>query len=408
MPPRRTARRQSTSASTPAPTQWLELSELLDYVGQVLGQGLPGGVWVRAEIAELTDRRHLYLELIQLEGGQQVAKCRAALWATQRYALEGKLKQATGGGLSTGMTVLLYCVAEFHPQYGFSLHIQDIAPEFTLGEAAARLERLRTTLQAEGLYARNRTLPLPTDYSRLAVITPEGAAGLGDFHREVAPLQQAGVLELHYLPATFQGREASASLSRAIAAALALHAEQPLDALVLLRGGGATTDLAWLNDAEVGRAVALFPVPVITGLGHARDTTLPDELAALRTDTPSKAAAHIVRTVAGAAAQAQADWQTIRRAGAEEAVNADAGARWLRDRLRTAAERQLTGAQRDVSALMRSAVGLSPERTLGRGYAVVRGPGGQAVTRAAQVQPGDCLTLQLADGRLTVEVQHLQ
>ncbi|GHG08462.1 exodeoxyribonuclease 7 large subunit [Deinococcus piscis] len=402
MPPRRPARRQS--AEPPPPTQWLELSELLDYVGQVLGRGLPGAVWVRAEIAELTDRRHLYLELIQLEGGQQVAKCRAALWARERYALEGKFRRVTGGGLGTGMKVLLFCTAEFHPQYGFSLHIQDIAPEFTLGEAAAQLRAQRETLQAEGVYALNRALPLPADYARLAVIAPEGAAGLGDFHREVAPLQAAGVLDLHYLQATFQGREASASLTRAASAALELHAREPLDALVVIRGGGAATDLAWLNDLDFGRALALFPVPVITGLGHARDDTLPDELAALRTDTPSKAAAHIVRTVVNAAAQAQADWQAIRRAGTEEAVNADAGIRWLRDRLRAAVQRQLTGAERDVTALMRSAVGLSPERTLARGYAVVRSADGVA-TRAADLRAGEQVTLQFADGEVRAEIR---
>ena len=402
MPPRRPARRQSTEA--PPPSQWLELSELLDYVGQVLGRGLPGAVWVRAEIAELTDRRHLYLELIQLEGGQQVARCRAALWARERYALEAKFRRVTGGGLGTGMRVLLFCTAEFHAQYGFSLHIQDISPEFTLGEAAARLNAQREQLQAEGVYGLNRALPLPADYARVAVIAPEGAAGLGDFHREVAPLQAAGVLELHYLRATFQGREAGASLTHAVAEALALHAGQPLDALVVIRGGGATTDLAWLNDLEFGRALARFPAPVITGLGHARDDTLPDELAALRTDTPSKAAAHIVRTVVGAAAQAQADWQAIRRAGAEEAAGADAGVRWLRDRLRAAAQRQLTGAERDVTALMRSAVGLSPERTLGRGYAVVRG-GGRVVTHAAELRAGEQVTLQFADGEVRAEIR---
>ena len=264
---------------------------------------------------------------------------------------------------------------------------------------------MRSTLQAEGLYGLHRALPLPADFARLAVITPEGAAGLGDFHREVAPLEQAGVLELHYLQATFQGRDASRSLSAAIAGALALHEQQPLDALVMIRGGGATTDLAWLNDLSVGRALAQFPVPVITGLGHARDDTLPDEVAALRTDTPSKAAAHIVRTVVNAAAQAQADWQTIRRCGAEEAVNADASVRWLRDRLRTAVQRQLQQAERDVSGLMRSAVGLSPERTLERGYAVVRGAGGEPVTRAAQVAEGEALTLHFADGTVQVQVK---
>ncbi len=404
MSPRRHA--SSSTPAQPAPTQWLELAELLDYVGQVLGRGLPGGVWVRAEVTALRDRRHLYLELTQTgENGTQVAACRATLWANVRYGLEGKLKQATGGGLDVGMTVLVFATAEFHPQYGFSLNIQDIAPEFTLGEAASRLQQMRGTLQAEGLYDLNKTLPLPPDYCRIAVIAPQGAAGLGDFRREVAPLEAAGVLETHYLTATFQGREAGRSLNAAAAAALDLHAQEPLDALVVIRGGGATTDLAWLNDLDFGRALAQFPAPVITGLGHARDDTLPDEVAALRTDTPSKAAAHIVRRVAGAALQAQADWRAVQALGLEAAVNAEASLLWLRDRLRSAALRRTQAAEREAAALMRSAVGLSPQRTLRRGYALVRGPGGEPVTGAAQVQAGDLLTLQFADGSVRVQAE---
>ncbi|PNY81289.1 exodeoxyribonuclease VII large subunit [Deinococcus koreensis] len=398
-----TGRKRKKEVTRP-PEQFLELSEVLDYVGQVIARGVPGAVWVRAEVASLTDRRHLYLDLVQLGEDGEVARCRATVWARDRSLLEAKFRKATGGGFSAGQKLLLFCTPEFHPQYGFSLHILDTAPEFTLGDAALRLDAMRETLVREGVYGQNRLLPAPQDFARLAVIAPQEAAGLGDFRREVDVLEAAGIVQIRYLEATFQGAAASASLGRAVAQARALHEHAPLDALVVIRGGGAVSDLAWLNDLDLARALATFPVPVITGLGHARDDTLPDEVAHSRTDTPSKAAALIVGTVLGAASQAQEDVRTIRAHGARALVDADARALWARDRIRTAAERLLDAARADVDSLMRQALGLTPERTLARGYALVRGRDGEVVTRAAHVQPGERLILEFSDGQVAVGV----
>lgn len=395
-------RRRKKSEATRPPEQFLELAEVLDYVAAVIARGVPGAVWVRAEIASLTDRRHLYLDLVQLGDGGEIAKCRATVWARERFELEGKFRRATGGALEAGLKVLVFCTPDFHAQYGFSLHILDIAPEFTLGDAAARLGVMRETLVREGVYGLNRSLPAPADYARVAVISPEGAAGLGDFRRETDALEAAGVIEFAYLEATFQGRAASASVTRAIAQARELHGDLPLDALVVIRGGGAVTDLAWLNDLDVARALATFPAPVITGLGHARDDTLPDEVAHTRTDTPSKAAALIVGVVAAAAAQAVQDTRTIRASGAQVYVDAESRALWARDRIRDGAARVTERQRADVDALMRQALGLTPERTLARGYALVRDEAGQPVTRAAMVGAGQGLTLEFGDGTVDV------
>lgn len=129
---RRKTGRGSSGATRP-PEQFLELSELLAYVGQVVARGLPGAVWVRAEIASVTDRRHLYLDLVQAAEDGEVAKCRATVWARERFSLEGKFRRATGGTLTAGLKVLLFAEATFHEQYGFSLNVLDVAPEFTLG-----------------------------------------------------------------------------------------------------------------------------------------------------------------------------------------------------------------------------------------------------------------------------------
>ncbi|WP_425148208.1 exodeoxyribonuclease VII large subunit [Deinococcus sp.] len=391
---------------THPPATFLELSDLLAYVGQVIERGIPGAVWVRAELSSVTDQRHLYLDAVQSgEDGREVAKARAILWARERYALEGKFRRATGGGLAAGMSVLLMVTAGFHPQYGFSLTVLDIAPEFTLGDMALKLEGIRRTLESEGLLERNRSLPEPPDYTRVAVISPRQAAGLGDFRREADVLEAAGLVEFVYLPATFQGREAPRSLLNALGAALLAHAEQPLDALVVIRGGGATTDLAWLNDLELARAVARFPVPVISGIGHARDDTILDEVAGVRMDTPSRAAALIVSTVAAGAQEAYKDYLQIMLAGRAVLNRADAEASWALDRVTRTAGRLVERQSAEVDAAMRSILGLTPRRTLERGYALVRNRAGELVTRAAQVSGGELLSLEFQDGEVSVRTE---
>ena len=387
---------------TRAPEQFLELSDLLGYVSQVITRGIPGAVWVRAELSSVTDRRHLYLDVVQLEDGQEVAKARATLWARERYSLEGKFRKATGGGLRSGMKLLLYVTAEFHPQYGFSLHILDLSPEFTVGDQAIKLENIRRVLDAEGLLERNRELPPPDDFSRVAVISPRAAAGLGDFVREAARLERAGAVTFVYLQATFQGREAAASLMTALSSALLTHLEAPLDALVIIRGGGAQTDLAWLSDLELARMVARFPVPVITGIGHARDDSILDEIACIRTDTPSKAAAYILNTVLAGAGSALDAYRQILATGQGVLEQAESSAAWMMGRLERAARGRVDTETERLDSVMRGILGLTPARTLGRGYALVRGQGGQVVTRAAQVTAGDVLSLEFVDGQVGV------
>ncbi|MFC4455047.1 exodeoxyribonuclease VII large subunit [Deinococcus sonorensis] len=389
---------------TRPPAQFLELADLLFYVSQVLERGIPGAVWVRCELSSVTDRRHLYLDVTQQgEDGQEVAKARATLWARERFSLEGKFRRATGSRLTAGMKVLLYVTAEFHPQYGFSLHILDIAPEYTVGDASLKLDQIRRTLEQEGLLERNRRRPAPTDYTRVAVVAPLRAAGLGDFQREADRLMQAGVVHFSYVFATFQGREAPRSLLTALSEVQLLHAADPFDAVCIIRGGGASADLAWLNDLELARAVARLPLPVITGIGHRQDDTILDELACIRTDTPSKAAALILSTVMAGAAQAEADLRTIQAAGRATMQAADSAATARFSRLHQAARQRLDTQAAALDATMSAVLGLSPRRTLERGYALVRNGRGEVITRAAQLPRGERLLLEFADGRVAAQ-----
>lgn len=385
-----------------SPEHFLELSEMLNYVGQVVAKGVAGAVWVRAEIALITDRRHLYMDLVEVGHDGEVAKCRAVIWARERDELENKFQQATGGMFSSGLKVLLFCTAEFHPQYGFSLHVLDVAPEFTLGEAAKQVQAIREQLQQEGLYELNKQLELPSDFTRVAVISPKEAAGLGDFKREVDPLAQASILEIHYLTATFQGKQAEGSLLTAIIQAKELHEQQSLDALFVIRGGGATTDLAWLNSLEVAGTLAQFPVPVITGLGHARDSTILDEIAHTLTDTPSKAAHFLVRTIVDAATEAANHVQQIQEYSAQLVAEAELLTQATKSRVYKTAQHTLLAEANQVVTLMRQALGLSPQSTLARGYVLVRNQAGELVTKAEQGLTAQKLTLEFVDGEMEV------
>jgi exodeoxyribonuclease VII large subunit len=138
-------------------------------------------------------------------------------------------------------------------------------------------------------------LPPPLDFVRVAVISPETSAGLGDFQRESDRLQTATLCEFTFFRATFQGLDAPSSIRTAVQNALAAHRQSPFDALVVIRGGGSVTDLAWLNDLQLATVLCLCPLPVFTGIGHERDQTILDDIAHIRFDTPSKVALHITR-----------------------------------------------------------------------------------------------------------------
>ncbi len=298
---------------TPSENEPLSLSQLLQQVEAALQQRFPTSLWVRAEIAELSERRHLYLHLVETDAnGQELASVRATLWQSQIESLVGKFVAATGSTLAVGQKVLLKVQVRFHPRYGLSLNIEDIDPSYTLGDIAAHRSKLREALIAQGLYERNKQLPLPEDYFRVAVLSPPKAAGLGDFQRDALQLQQHGLCEFHYFHAAFQGERVECEFMAALDAIEAQHAYQPFDALIVIRGGGAQLDLHHLNRLTLAQRLAQMPMPVLTGIGHERDTTILDEIAALRLDTPSKVIAHIRDTIFTRARKASGDWQAIR------------------------------------------------------------------------------------------------
>lgn len=188
-----------------------------------------------------------------------------------------------------GLKVLLKLKPSLHPLYGLTATVENIDPSYTLGDAARKLLELRQRLITEGACDRQRLLPQPSDFTSVAVISPAGAAGEGDFRSHADPLEAAGLCRFTYFTATFQGERASPEIVSALRAVYSANREAPFDAVIILRGGGAQSDLAWLNDYEISNAISKMPLAILVAIGHERDTTILDEIANVSFHTPSKA-----------------------------------------------------------------------------------------------------------------------
>ena len=323
----------SETSATPSRStdQPLQLEQFLLQIQRLIQQHLPATYWVRGELAEIrmTVGGHLQLGLVEYDAqGRQTAKASAWIWKQDIQRIQQQFIQVAGGEIEAGMKLQLLLRPEFSPAFGFSLHISDIDPAYTLGDMAARLAMIRETLKQEGILHLNRTLPLPLEFCRVAVISPAAAAGLGDFRQSADPLHNAGVCAFAYYACRFQGKEAPAEILDALASVLEDHGKTPYDCVCIIRGGGAGVDLHWLNDLELAKALCLAPLPVLTGIGHERDQTILDEVSRMRFDTPSKVIGHISHIILNNVREAQKDMLSIMQKGqyqwqsALQAVNA--------------------------------------------------------------------------------------
>lgn len=306
---------ESPVVSTESTAQGMRLSELMNQANRALQLALPKAVWVVAEITELSQRQgHLYLTLAESQQGQQLAQVKATIWASSREGLLSHFEQVTGQVLSAGMKVLLSVEVSIHARFGLSLNVVDINPSFTLGDQEAKLQQIRAQLKAQGLWQRNKQQTLASDIYRVAVLAPAQAAGLGDFRSDANQLSEMGLCQFDYYHASFQGVSAVSELTQALGKIQQAHEKSPYDALVVIRGGGAKQDLMFLNDLSLASAVCRFPIPVLTGIGHERDSTILDEVAFARFDTPSKTIAFIRQHIVDAAQSASGAWQRIQQA----------------------------------------------------------------------------------------------
>lgn len=423
----------------------LTLLQLNQRIAGLLNVAATQNVWVVAELSDVGVRGgHCYMELLQKdpERGTTVARARAAIWASNWGRISAGFKAATGQAFATGIKVMVCASVTYHPVYGMSLVINNVNPEYTIGDLVRRRREILLRLQAEGILELNRRLTMPEPALRVAVISSAGAAGYGDFLNQLYHNAQRLRFTTCLFPAMMQGERTPSSIMDALDT---IEAEaDSWDCVVIIRGGGATSDLVAFDDYDLAAHVARFPLPVVVGIGHERDVTVLDYVANLRVKTPTAAAEWLVaqgsraldrlRQIGGDLLQSLTDRITgcrtqlayfdgllptasqacIERADAQlrnrmaslsalgaqrvvpQKVRLDHLAATLGSAASAAIERsklRLDGKEALVSAL-------SPEATLRRGYSVTR-VGGRAVRDAAAVAPGTRIETELASGTIT-------
>ena len=277
----------------------ITLSQLLQKVNHAIKQINPQIEWIKAEVSEVSlhTTGHCYLELVETENGRLLSKAKAMINKDDYPLLVERFKRVTGDFLKSGMHVLVLVKFNFSVQYGFNLYIKDLDPAYTLGDLAAKLAKIRALLQKEGIYQNNKKLKMPIDFTKVAVLSPNAAAGLGDFKREAALLQNYSLCDFYYYTAQFQGVEASLEIANALTDIFIENDNIKFDVIVIIRGGGSAIDLAWLNDYKIAKLICESPVVIYSGIGHERDNTIIDEVAGCRFDTPSQVIGHIFSTI---------------------------------------------------------------------------------------------------------------
>jgi exodeoxyribonuclease VII large subunit len=276
--------------------QSVSLYQLLGQVKQSLKIGLPSAFWVVAEISELkvNYNGHCYLELIEKEStGESIkAKARATIWASAYRMIRPYFETSTHTTLAAGIKVLIKVTAEFHELYGFSLNITDIEPSYTVGEMARQKQEIINRLVSEGVFDMNKSLPLPDLPRRIAVISSRTAAGLGDFMDQLTRNAFGYRFYVKLFPAVMQGEEAEQSIIAALDKVFKY--EWFFDVVVIIRGGGAQSELNCFNGYWLAYHICQFPLPILTGIGHEQDETIADLVANTRLKTPTAVAEFLI------------------------------------------------------------------------------------------------------------------
>ena len=269
------------------------LLELNLLVREVIECEMPNEYWVEAELSECRESHgHCFLELIQKDerSATPVAKASARCWASKWMIIRPYFERTTGQQLHAGMKVLLKVKAQFHEAYGFSWMVTDIDPTYTLGDMARKRQEIISQLKTEGVFDLQKELRLPLFCQHIAVISSETAAGYGDFCNQLADNPYGFQFQTQLFPAIMQGEEVEQSIINALNRIYNCQ----FDCVVIIRGGGATSDMSGFDTLALAENVANFPLPIITGIGHDRDECILDMVSHTRVKTPTAAAAFLV------------------------------------------------------------------------------------------------------------------
>lgn len=280
----------------PQEQQAIKLSYLLEEIRGVVQRAFRDKYWITAEVSNYSRNNssgHYYFDLVETEKGVQIAFARANLWGGIASRVLSDFQSITGGPIVNGMELLMQVSVSMHPQYGLSFTIHDINPEYTLGNLERQRQETINRLQSEGIWERNKEHHLPMLLQRIAVISSDTAAGWGDFQQQLAQNIVGRLMQVELFPSIMQGTDTTPSIFQAMAK---IHqSETPFDAIVIIRGGGSKMDLSAFDSYQICRYIALNPLPVITGIGHDRDTSIADMVAHTSLKTPTAVADFLLR-----------------------------------------------------------------------------------------------------------------
>ena len=372
------------------------LSELCAEIQEVVENDLLERYWVRAEIASLSARGHCYMELVEkAEDNMLAAKVRATCWSNVYSLLSAYFIQETGQTLRVGMQVLVEVSVTFHPVYGLSLNVWNIDPTYTQGDLAKQRQATIRRLTKDGVMELQQSLKLPTLIHKVAVISAADAAGYGDFCDQLQNNRFGFRFELSLFAATMQGDNAPRSIIQALGKIAS--EEEKWDMVVIIRGGGATTDLGWFDDYELASHCAQFPLPILSGIGHTRDLSIVDMVAHRSVKTPTAAAEWLIERTAEQVELINQLVLRLQRATQHTVIQENNKLQTYIQRMSHAVQRLLIQEQNRLQMWNKTIELHSPERIFKMGYSLTM-VNGKPVMRKEDVKEGDMLKTYVQDG----------
>lgn len=401
------------------------LLELNRMVRESIECEMPEEYWVEAELSECRETRgHCYMELIQKDelSATPVAKAQAKCWANKWLTIRPYFERITGQQLHAGMKVLLQVYPQFHEAYGFSWIVNDIDPTYTIGDMARKRQEIIKKLKDEGVFDLQKELQLPMFCQRIAVISSQTAAGYGDFCNQLADNPYGFKFETQLFPATMQGE----GVEQSIISALERIYDTDYDCLVIIRGGGATSDMSGFDTLALAENVANFPIPIITGIGHERDESILDMVSHTRVKTPTAAAAFLIehlkevldiidnsqdritryaqQKLTTLNSQLAIVSESIPRLFSLVRTRQESKLDIFEQRMRTSIDRRLTSESHKLELISEKLKALDPTLLLARGYSITM-HNGHAVKDASTLAPGTEIETRLAKGSVISKVK---
>lgn len=372
------------------------LKELCDWIQEIVENDLPNRCWVCAEIASMSVRGHCYMELVEkAENGILAAKVRATCWSNVYHLLSAYFLQETGQSLHTGLQVMLEVSVEYHAVYGLSLNVWNIDPTYTLGDLAKQRQATIQQLTEDGVMDLQKALQIPSLPRRVAVISSADAAGYGDFCDQLKHNRFGFKFHVQLYPAVVQGDTAARSVVQALNSIAAL--EEEWDVVVIIRGGGASTDMSCFDDYNLASHCAQFPLPIIAGIGHTRDVSVVDMVVHTSVKTPTAAAEWLIERVAEQVERVGSLMLRLQRA-TQNAVSREKNRLLLYEQQIFNAVRGKAVRERGKLDLWMKTIELhSPERIFKMGYSLTM-VNGKMVRSQSEVNEGDVLETHLHDG----------